>query len=114
MPRASRSTPGSDTITVRAAEIVATARVQVASSDTPPITPPLPVVPKAVRWQGDVPPQKWMNFYMKVLSPFATTPGLKLQVHFELPADGNVSQAKVEEVQTALRELGLSEKLEHS
>ena len=53
-----------------------------------------------------------MNFYTKVLSRFATTPGLRLQVRFELPADGNVTEAKIEETRTALRELGLSQDIE--
>ncbi|MBA2446632.1 MAG: hypothetical protein H0V51_01260 [Chloroflexi bacterium] len=55
-----------------------------------------------------------MNFYTKVLSRFATTPGLKLQVRFELPADGHVTDAKLEETRTALRELGLDENLDQA
>ena len=31
----------------------------------------------------DVPHQKWMNFYTKVLSKFAATAGLKLRSRFE-------------------------------
>ena len=31
-------------------------------------------------WSGEVPPQKWMNFYTKVLSKFASTKGLKLKL----------------------------------
>ena len=27
-----------------------------------------------IRWRGTVPPQKWMNFYTKVLTRFASTP----------------------------------------
>ena len=54
-----------------------------ATSGIPKATPtsvPLPNTAGAnrVRWQGDVPPQKWMNFYTKVLSKFATQSGLKI------------------------------------
>lgn len=64
---------------------------------------------KAIRWQGDVPPQKWMNFYTKVLSRFASTPGLKLRVSFEVPIDGEQGQAKADESKSGLKELGLSD-----
>ncbi|MCL4466049.1 MAG: DUF499 domain-containing protein [Chloroflexi bacterium] len=67
---------------------------------------------KVLRWKGDVPPQKWMNFYTKVLSRFAKGAGLTLKVEFQVDGDGDVTDAKVEETRTALRELGLSENLE--
>ncbi|TWT58330.1 hypothetical protein KOR42_17040 [Thalassoglobus neptunius] len=64
---------------------------------------------KTIRWQGEVPPQKWMNFYTKVLSRFASSPGLKLQVTFEVPADGDPGQTKADEARSGLKELGLSD-----
>jgi Protein of unknown function (DUF499) len=60
-------------------------------------------------WQGSVPPQKWMNFYTKVLSRFASNPGLKLQVSFRVEPGDEVTEAKIEEAKAALRELGLSD-----
>ena len=71
--------------------------------------PPPPPQPRGVRWQGNVPPQKWMNFYTKVLSRFASAPGLKLTVSFEVPPASGVTTAQSEETRTALRELGLEE-----
>ena len=63
-------------------------------------------------WNGDVPHQKWMNFYTKVLSKFAATAGLKLTLRVEVaPAEG-VSPQKVDETKVALRELGLKDSLE--
>jgi hypothetical protein len=41
---------------------------------------------KGIAWRGTVPPQKWMNFSTKALSWFASTPGLKPEVSFEVPA----------------------------
>ena len=62
-----------------------------------------------VTWQGDVPPQKWMNFYTKVLSKFATQTGLKIALNVEIAPEGGVSNQKVDEIKVALRELGLSD-----
>ncbi len=63
-------------------------------------------------WSGEVPHQKWMNFYTKVLSKFSSTAGLKLTLRVEVaPAEG-VSSQKVEETKVALRELGLKDSLE--
>jgi hypothetical protein len=73
---------------------------------------PVPVsIPRLV-WSGDVPHQKWMNFYTKVLSKFAASAGLKLTLRVEVaPAEG-VSPQKVDETKVALRELGLKDSLE--
>jgi hypothetical protein len=64
---------------------------------------------KSIHWQGEVPPQKWMNFYTKVLSRFASTEGLKLKVSFEVPAEGEQGQAKADEARSGLKELGLDD-----
>jgi hypothetical protein len=65
-----------------------------------------------IRWSGDVPPQKWMNFYTKVLSRLVATPGLKLTVHVEISPPTGISGQTVDETKSALRELGLRETLE--
>jgi hypothetical protein len=76
-----------------------------------PGSPPVQALPPAgvnrVSWHGDVPPQKWMNFYTKVLSKFATQTGLKIGLNVEIAPDGGVSNQKVDEIKVALRELGL-------
>lgn len=64
-----------------------------------------------IDWSGEVPPQKWMNFYTKVLSRFAGTTGLKLNVHIEVTPAGGVSKHSVEDTRNALRELGLDDGL---
>ena len=66
----------------------------------------------ALRWSGEVPAQKWMNFYTKVLSRFATTKSLRLTVAVEVAPEGGVSKQSVEETKTALRELGLKDDLQ--
>ena len=81
----------------------------VAATELPPAPPSQP---NGIRWQGNVPPQKWMNFYTKVLSRFTATPGLTLTVRFEVPPESDATAAQIEETRTALRELGLEEDLE--
>jgi aromatic ring-opening dioxygenase catalytic subunit (LigB family) len=56
-----------------------------------------------LRWAGEVTPQKWMNFYTKVLSRFVTGGGLKLKVEIEVISQEGVSQQKVEQTKVALR-----------
>ena len=77
----------------------------------PPTAPPTSTAFARVSWQGDVPPQKWMNFYTKVLSKFATQPGLRIGLNVEIAPQGGVSPQKVDEIKVALRELGLSDDL---
>jgi hypothetical protein len=102
------ATPGYYTITATIGTLETRAEIEVVSGE---ITPP-PPPPAGIRWQGEVPPQKWMNFYTKVLSRFVGAKDLKLEVKFEVPTGDAVTKAKIDEAKTALRELGLSEDLE--
>jgi hypothetical protein len=68
----------------------------------------------SMAWTGEVPPQKWMNFYTKVLSKFATTKGLKLKLSVEVAPEGGISKQKIEETKAALRELGLPDTITSS
>jgi hypothetical protein len=85
------------------------------STTTEPLPPPSQlIIPtsetwRSLRWSGEVPPQKWMNFYTKVLSRFVTGSGLKLTVRVDVAPEGGVSKQKVDEARSALRELGLSD-----
>ena len=89
------------------------ARAPVAAAPPePPSTPPPPRNLTRLSWSGTIPPQKWMNFYTKVLSRFATVPALKLTLRVEVtPPDGISSQA-AEDMRVALRELGLDDRLD--
>jgi Protein of unknown function (DUF499) len=71
---------------------------------------PEPIQPELfphIEWSGEVPAQKWMNFYTKVVSKFAAGQGVKLKVTFEATPEGGVSKQKLEETRAAIRELGL-------
>jgi Protein of unknown function (DUF499) len=85
----------------------AEARVEETSIGPGPIIKPPD--PKGFAWQGTVPPQKWMNFYTKVLSSLVSTPGLKLEVRFAVPPGETATEAKIEATRAALRDLGLAE-----
>ena len=96
---------GNFRVEARSDSFVGTATISVQTAPRPPELPG-----KGCAWQGTVPPQKWMNFYTKVLSPLvSTTPGLKLQVQFEVPPGDSAIEAKVEAAKAALRDLGLPE-----
>jgi hypothetical protein len=74
-------------------------------------TPPTPVTGKLthLKWTGEVPSQKWTNFYTKVLSRFAIGKGLKLTVSAEVTDAAGISKQKVDEMKVSLRELGLED-----
>jgi hypothetical protein len=63
-------------------------------------------------WRGEVPAQKWMNFYTRVLTKIGIGEGLKLTVSVEYKSEGGASKQKVDDVKSALRELGLNDRLE--
>lgn len=64
-----------------------------------------------IKWSGEVTPQKWMNFYTRVVSRFVSGMGLKITVQVEVrPADG-LSNSSIEETKNALRELGLDDQV---
>ena len=84
---------------------------------TPPSDPTITSTVSAVntvtklQWNGEVPTQKWMNFYTNVLSKFAAGKGLKLVLKVDVEPDDGISTQKVEETKIALQELGLEGEL---
>jgi len=66
----------------------------------------------ALVWQGEIPPQKWSQFYMRVVGKVATIQGLKLSVKLDLNTQGGISPSQVEDLRAALRELGLNDAIE--
>jgi hypothetical protein len=68
--------------------------------------------PNAVTWSGEIAAQKWMNFYTKILTKLGVSNGLTLTVKVECKREGGVSPQKVEEIKSALRELGLNDRID--
>lgn len=90
---------------------------EAASPTSPTAELPLKAQPisgglRALRWSGEIPSQKWMNFYTRVLSKFATGTGLRVTVRVEIAPEGGVSEQRVEETRSALTELGLNDMLD--
>jgi len=75
------------------------------------VEPPVGPKPGAGKftWSGEIAPQKWMNFYTRVVSKFAADKDLKLKVTVETSPRSGISEQKVEETKVALRELGLND-----
>jgi hypothetical protein len=72
----------------------------------------IPLPKTRLKWSGEIPPQKWMNFYTKVLAKLGVNSGLTLTVTVDCNPPGGVSPQKTEEIKSALRELGLNDRME--
>ena len=59
-------------------------------------------------WDGEIPHQKWTQFYNRILSKFAIRKGLKLTVAVDIL---DASLEEVEDMRAALRELGLEDEV---
>jgi hypothetical protein len=103
--------PGTYTIRASAGGVEGTVPVAVTAKKGPgPDPDPLPA--RGLRWHGSIPHQKWTTFYMKVLTGLASTPGLRLDLTLSLPPGDTATEAKVEQIKAALRELGLADEVE--
>jgi len=106
--RAASSAPA-DASTLSVPTPTSLAAVSAVAVDLIPSTPPTSSTASGLTWTGEIPPQKWMNFYTKILSKFASSRGLKLTLKVEVSPEGGVSKQKAEETKTSLRELGLND-----
>lgn len=73
---------------------------------------PKPGAASRLSWSGEVPHQKWMNFYTRVLSRLANG-DLKIEVTFRSDLPAHLANGK-DEVQAALHEMGLDGNVESS
>ncbi len=101
---------GAFVVTAKANAIDSSVQVRVTKGSGPEPGPdPGPSGKTIIRWSGSVPPQKWMNFYTKVVSKHAGNPDLRLTVSFEVAVDDAESATREQEARAALRELGLDD-----
>ncbi len=104
---------GDFTVAATAGATQTTVRVAVSKRATPSIDkPPVPSEHVGLKWSGQVPPQKWMHFYSKVLAKCVSAGNLTVTVSISASPTGGVSPQQVEETTSALRELGLSPDVE--
>jgi hypothetical protein len=101
---------GSFNVKAQAAGLEAFAEVRVVSAEEI-VVPPPPPGEQLVRWRGTVTPQKWMNFYTKVLSKFANLPNLRIEVSCEVRLPREQAEAKAAEAKTGLRELAMDDRV---
>lgn len=97
--------PGAATGSAQGVQAGATAAPSTPGASGPPASTAI----IGFHWSGEISPQKWMNFYTKVLSRFATGGGLKITVSVNVEPPGGITVSKVDETKVALRELGLAE-----
>jgi len=100
------SDEGSFIITAKSGKAVGEADVVVSRSGSS--KPPTTNENLEFHWSGELPHQKWMNFYTKILSKFAdpkTKMTLKIDVSAKHP-DG-ITDHKIREAKAGLEELGL-------
>lgn len=67
-----------------------------------------------VAWSGDIPSQKWMTFYTKVLSGLVNSGDLRLRLSFEAAPREALTPQRLESIRAALRELGLPDDVDVS
>jgi hypothetical protein len=103
------TTGGSHTVRAKAGDREADAEVQVTTEADKESKRVIRPEKRLIRWRGAVPPQKWMNFYTKLLTRFASSPDLKLEVSFEVTIDCDQAQSKADETRSGLKELGLDD-----
>lgn len=64
-----------------------------------------------IKWRGTIPSQKWLDFSTEILARL-TGKGVELSLEVDLEADGVMLSRGVEEMRGALRQLGLTDKVE--
>ncbi len=70
------------------------------------------ILPGKLLWSGEIPPQKWTTFYMKVLTSLVNAGDLSLKVTLEASLKDGLTAQRLEAIKAALRELGLSDRIE--
>lgn len=113
------TTGGLYTVRAAAGDLEAIAEVRVRTDEPKPDgkddgEPVVKPGKQVLRWSGTVPPQKWMNFYTKVLTRFVSSQDLRLEVSFEVPVDREQAQSKADETRFGLKELGLDDSVSTS
>lgn len=100
---------GNFLVTAKSGKIAGEAPFSIGKAGEEPKPPTQPEKASSLAWSGEVPAQKWMNFYTKVLTRFVKTSNLKINVSFEASPDGGVSKQQTDETKASLRELGLND-----
>jgi hypothetical protein len=99
---------GDYTVSATSGVTKATVRIAVKRQETAPVDKPeRPSTNPGIQWSGQVPPQKWMNFYTKVLAKFVNSGALTVRVQVDVSPQGGLSPQQIEEFKAGLKDLGL-------
>ena len=98
--------PGFYTVTVEDSGRSAEAHVQVSTVVVQPRS-----AAGGFSWSGQIPPQKWTQFYTRVLTKLVGKSGLEIRVQLRIPPDAGVSETGRDEVAVALHDLGLDDEV---
>lgn len=97
-------------VSTQLGKLSATATVRV-GKDPGVVVPAKTRERSTITWSGAIPPQKWSNFYMKVLTKLVNSGKLELQVDLTASSENGFSEQEVEEIRAALRGLGMPDDL---
>lgn len=100
---------GSFLVTLESAGKAATASVLIAKEAKQKFIPLPKKTPGTLTWTGDVPPQKWSQLYMKVLTKLVSGGDVKLQLTIEATPKDGADEQIIEDTKAALRGLGLDD-----
>jgi len=102
---------GDFTITAVSGPAKATIRVFVSSEEQQETPVSKPAAAGTISWSSELSPQKWMHYYTKVLAKLVNSETLKVEVAVEVSPKAGVSRQQIDEIEGALRELGISAKV---
>jgi hypothetical protein len=100
---------GNFLVTTKCSQIAGQAGIVITKENGITKPPPDRIRPARLAWSGEIPAQKWMNFYTKVLTRFVKDGKLTIKVSFDVAPEGGLSDQKLEETKAALRELGVDD-----
>ena len=100
---------GSFLVTLASEERSATAGVVVAKEAKQQSIPISMEAPKKLTWTGMVPPQKWSQLYMKVLTKLVSSGDVSLRLSIEAVPREGAREEIVEDTKATLRGLGLED-----
>jgi hypothetical protein len=100
-------TPGSYLLEAEVEGITTQIPFNIQDVNNPAPAPTIQPTKNQLTWRSKVPPQKWSQLYMKVLTKFATNESIQMDIEVSVSIKGEISEQLEQEVANSLQELGL-------